>query len=183
MDTRRIALIVALIALCVTSNYVLISIYNVKFMDLIVFIAGFVFGPLVGIIAGAGSWAMYGIINPLGFSIPIWVACMFSEMLFGIAGGFVKRLVKPTAFSASKSNFLTSSLLFGVVGMLLTIAYDVLTNVVWGYVYGPSVLVAVLVGFVPMGLIHMVSNAFFFGACGLPAVKAVAKVYGKKSVG
>lgn len=52
MNTRKIALIVALVALCVASNYAMISIYNVKFMDLIVFVAGFAFGPFVGATVG-----------------------------------------------------------------------------------------------------------------------------------
>ncbi len=183
MDTKRTALIIALIALSVASNYALASVYNVKFMDVIVFIAGFSFGPLVGVLVAGGSWAIYGTINPLGFSLPILVACMGSEMLFGVAGAMVKKSVRIGAFGRSRSDFLDSALLFGTVGMLLTLTYDVVTNVVWGFVFGPNALVAVLLGFVPMGIVHMVSNAFFFGTCGLPAAKAVEKMYGSKGAG
>ncbi len=183
METKKTALIIALVALSVASNYALASVYNVKFMDVIVFIAGFAFGPLVGVLVAGGSWAIYGTINPLGFSLPILTACMGSEMLFGLAGAVIKKSMKLGELSRSESAFLDSALLFGAVGMLLTLAYDVVTNVVWGFVFGPNVLVAVLLGFVPMGIVHMVSNAFFFSTCGLPAAKAVEKMCGNKGAG
>lgn len=126
---------------------------------------------------------IYGAVNPLGFSLPIWIATMCSEMLFGVAGALVGKALSPSEAAVSRSGVFSISLLLGIIGMLLTLVYDVATNVVWGYVYGPSMLTAVLIGFVPMGLVHMISNAFFFGTCGLPAASAITKVYGRKKIG
>jgi len=179
MDTRKISLTIALAALCVATNYAMSGISNVKFMDLIVFVSGFAFGPAIGAAVGAGSWTIYGAVNPNGFSLPIWITTMFTETLFGIAGALMRRITGETSkIAVGKSDFVAVSLLLAAAGMLLTLAYDIVTNVVWGYVAGPDVLTAVIVGFVPFGIIHMVSNALFFGTCGLSAVKAITKVYG-----
>jgi uncharacterized membrane protein len=70
MNTRKIAIIVILTALCISSNYALLPFFNVKFMDFIVLVGGFCFGPLAGGLIGVLSWGIYGTINPLGFSLP-----------------------------------------------------------------------------------------------------------------
>ena len=48
MNSHKIAVVAVLIALAIATNYAMISIYNVKLMDVIVFIGGFILGPLVG---------------------------------------------------------------------------------------------------------------------------------------
>ena len=43
MNSRKTAILAVLIAISVGTNYAMISLYNVKFMDFIVFVGGFVF--------------------------------------------------------------------------------------------------------------------------------------------
>jgi uncharacterized membrane protein len=62
---------------------------NVKFMDLIVFVSGVVFGPLMGASVGVLTWLVYGTLNPYGFSLPILLATCTGESIYGIIGGML----------------------------------------------------------------------------------------------
>jgi uncharacterized membrane protein len=176
MNSRKIATIAALAALSTATNYAMVSLYNVKFMDLFAFVAGFCFGPVVGALTGILSWSVYGPINPFGFSLPIWFATMLSESIYGIGGAFVgKSLGQHSDLGKDGANL---SLFFGVLGVFLTFAYDLVTNIVFGSLNNWSVLYAVVVGFVPFGLLHVLSNALFFGVGCRPAIAAVMKAVG-----
>jgi hypothetical protein len=69
-----------------------------------------------------------------------------------------------------------------MLGAFLTVAYDMITNIAWGYVSGLNVLIAVLSG-IPFGLVHEASNAVFFGVGCVPAINALFKVIGVETVG
>jgi len=86
-DPRKIAMVALLSAAAIASNYMLIGVANVKFMDLIVFTAGFIMGPTMGAATGVMVWLVYGTINPFGFSLPILAATMIGEAIYGVAGG------------------------------------------------------------------------------------------------
>ncbi len=90
--SMRTSLIAALVALSVSSNYALIWIPNVKLMDLLVFVAGFISGPFDGAIVGALSWIVYGFLNPRGWILTILVATTVAEAVYGIAGGFLRKI-------------------------------------------------------------------------------------------
>jgi hypothetical protein len=173
MKPQTIAAITILVALAIATNYAMLPLYNIKLMDIIVFIGGFVFGPFAGASVGIFSWIVYGTLNPMGFSLNIWLATMFSEAIFGIAGGLVGR----NSFGI-REKLPQLCLSFAAVGALLTLAYDTVTNVVWGYTVGPNVISAVIIGFVPFGLIHVISNFLFFGFGCVPAISAVSNVIG-----
>jgi len=183
MNSQKLAMITILIALSIGTNYAMISFYNVKFMDLIVFVGGFCFGSFAGSLMGIISWALYGMLNPLGFSLEIWLSTMFLEPIYGIAGAMVRKKLGASELSESKSERAITHVFFGFLGMFLTFAYDFATNIVFGYVYNLNILVAVIFGFVPFGLVHMISNAFFFGMGGVPAINAIWKVIGGENSG
>jgi len=182
MTSRRIAIIAILVALAIGTNYAMMPLYNIKLMDVIVFLGGFCFGPSVGALIGVISWAVYGTLNPLGFSVPILLATMFSESIYGVAGGLIKKSFTKN-FSGFKKEQTSAYVFFGVLGFLSTLTYDVITNIVFGYVYNYSILVAVIVGFVPFGLVHIISNAFFFGLGCVPAINALLNVIGVENLG
>ncbi|MBS7632740.1 ECF transporter S component [Candidatus Bathyarchaeota archaeon] len=178
MNSRKIAAVSALTALSIGSNYAMISLHNVKLMDLIVFVGGFCFGPVAGALIGVFSWVIYGSLNPRGFLLPIWLATMFSEPIYGVVGGLVRRGVDPQEFKAFKQQQVNTSIFFGVVGLFLTFIYDLITNIVFGLVNNMSVLFAVIFGFATLGLIHMASNAFFFGIGCIPMITAITRIIG-----
>lgn len=183
MNSKKLAIIIVLTALSIGTNYVMISLYNVKLMDLIVFIGGFCFGPIVGALIGIISWAVYGTLNPLGFSLHIWLATMFSESIYGVAGAFMRKSLNRDGINEIINRGVNTCVFFGVLGMFLTFVYDVITNIVFGYVNNWSILFAVIFGFVPFGLVHMVSNAFFFGLGCVPAINAILNVVGGEKFG
>ena len=152
--SRNIALVALLAASAVASNYVLIGVPNVKFMDLIVFTAGFLMGPVMGVATGVLVWLVYGTINPYGFSLPILVATIIGESFYGVAGGFYCKF-----FQSDGSGI---DLWAAVLGFLLTFVYDLFTNVVSAFTVGIPVSVALVAG-IPFMLAHVVSNTLFFG--------------------
>jgi LytS/YehU family sensor histidine kinase len=178
MDSRKTAILIMLIAISVGTNYAMISIYNVKFMDFIVFVGGFCFGPFIGALTGITSWIVYGTLNPAGFEVRIWLATMFSEALYGIIGGLMNRALLSDGTRVLKEKILSASILFGMLGMLLTFGYDVITNAVFGIVWYQSVLVGLVMGFVPFGLVHVISNAIFFGVGCVPTIRIIEKLTG-----
>lgn len=166
MNTVKVATITILVALSISSNYALVSLHNVKLMDFITFIGGFLFGPLVGAFVGVLSWSIYGVLNPYGFVPQIWVATMFSEAIYGVAGGF---LHKANINFNGKS--LRHTIFLGNLGFLLTLIYDLLTNIAYAQVLGQNILVAMILG-APFTITHEISNALLFGTCSIPLISA-----------
>lgn len=177
MKTRKIAIIIMLTALCIGTNYLLLPLYNVKFMDFIVFVSGFCFGPAIGGLIGLLSWTIYGTINPLGFSFPVWIATMTGEAIFGIVGGVARRAFFPKKISEIKDK-LGAAILFGGLSLFLTLTYDLIANFAYSYAFGINFILAVIVGFVPFGIAHLVSNVVFFSVGCAPAINTVLKISG-----
>ncbi len=178
MKSRQIAIIATLVALSVSTNYAMMSFANVKFMDFIVFVAGFSFGPVVGALTGIFSWVVYGTLNPLGFSLPIWFATMFSETVYGLGGALVKNVLSRGDSPRSWKRNLQASLFIGLFGVLLTLTYDVITNIVYGYVSNLNIVVTVVFGVATFGIVHMISNVIFFTVGSIPTITALQKVSG-----
>jgi hypothetical protein len=176
-------LVASLVGVSVATNYVMFSFYNVKFMDLIVFISGFCFGPVVGALTGIFSWVVYGTLNPAGFEIRIWLVTMFSEAIYGVAGGLINKSLRGDGSYALREKARSASIFFGLLGMLLTFGYDLITNAVSGYIWYESILAGILVGFVPFGLAHVLSNAVFFSVGCVPAIRIISNLTGDKKDG
>jgi hypothetical protein len=168
--SRKISLMAVLTASAIASNYLLIGLLNVKFMDLIVFTGGFLFGGAFGASIGALTWLVYGTINPYGFNLPTLGATIIGETIYGIAGGLARNRLKIE--EAWKPDFR-----LGVIGFLLTFLYDVLTNIVSAWVAGIPIVVAFITG-IPFTLTHEVSNAVFFSVGVPPLVRAIRKLNG-----
>ena len=182
MNSRKIAIITVLAALSIATDYALLPFFNVKFMDFIVFVGGFCFGPFAGGFIGAISWAIYGSLNPLGFSLPVWLSTMFAEAIFGIAGGLTARFIVLPKNSSVNKDKIGTYILFGIVSMLLTFAYDFITNIAYAYAYGINLIVAIIVGFIPFGIAHLLSNVVFFSLGCVPTINTILKItIGEKS--
>jgi len=178
MNSKKIAIITILAALSIATNYAMLPFFNIKFMDFIVFVSGFCFGPLVGGFIGITSWAIYGSLNPLGFSLPVWISTMFTEAIFGIAGGLSARFIKLPKHSSLNKNKMGTYVLFGAISMVLTLIYDFITNIAYAYAYGINIIVALIVGFVPFGIVHLLSNMILFSVGCVPTINTIAKING-----
>ncbi len=174
--TRDICLVTVITAVCVGSNYAFMALPNVNIMDLIVFVTGFVFGPFIGGITGILTWAVYGVLNPLGFSVPIWISSMIGEAIFGIVGGVIGRIKDR---KLTKSFDLKFSLEISFWGLILTIIYDLFTNFVFAVTFGVSFVAAIVTGwFIPpwFGLMHEGSNLLFFFVAVHPLIRAIKRI-------
>jgi hypothetical protein len=173
MKTVKIAIIAIFCALTLGTDYALAGIPNVKLMDLIVFIGGFLFGPIVGSSIGIFSWLIYGSINPNGSPDPrIWVATMLAESVYGIVGGLLGKALVSTNFSSQR---LRLSVLFATMGFLPTVLYDLITNTVYASVIGQPVIVTIFVGAL-FAVVHEGSNFLIFGILSVPTIAALRKV-------
>jgi hypothetical protein len=167
INSRKIALTAILAATAIATNYILIGALNIKFMDLIVFTSGYMMGSWMGAFTGALVWLVYGVINPFGFSLPIFASTIIGETMFGIAGGFF------TARGVdSKMGFDPWA---AVTGFLLTFVYDLFTNIVSGVTAGVPIPLALITG-TPFMFAHMTSNTLFFGFGFNPLVNSIKKV-------
>lgn len=169
-SSQRVGIISILTATCIATNYLLIGVVNVKFMDLIVFVSGFVFGPLIGASVGVLTWMVYGTLNPYGFSLPILVVTSVGESLYGVVGG----LIGARKMGTVGVNF-SDNVKFGIIGFLLTFVYDLMTNVVSGLSVGIPLSITLVSG-IPFAIAHEVSNTAFFFIGASPLVTAIGRI-------
>ena len=172
MNTVKIAVIATFCALSIGTDYALIGLPNVKLMDLIVFVGGFLFGPVVGSSIGIFSWLIYGSMNPSGFEPRIWVATMLAETVYGITGGLLRKALGPTGLGSQQFRL---SVFFATMGFLPTVLFDLTTNIVYASVYNTPIVVAILVG-APFAVLHEGSNFLIFGVLSVPTIAALRKV-------
>ncbi len=181
LSTRQASVIAVMTALCVSTNYLLIGVVNIKFMDIIVFVSGIVFGTVVGASVGILTWLVYGTLNPYGFSLPILVATCAGESLYGIIGGLLGFRSTKNDDKITTPRLWFINIKYAIVGFLLTFVYDLFTNIVSGVVVGLPVNVAIVTG-IPFAVVHEVSNTAFFFVGALPLIKAIGRLYTDGSI-
>lgn len=174
LTVRDLSLITILTALNIGGNYALIALPNIKIMDLVVFITGFAFGASIGAITGALTWIVYGAINPYGFSPPVWLSTIVCEALFGIVGGILGR----TDYRTSEKGFSVFwfSVEIGLCGLILTIVYDLLTNIVFAVIFGLPIVAVIVTGWlIPpwFGILHEASNLILFSSSVYPLTRVI----------
>jgi hypothetical protein len=165
INPKKIALVAILAATAIATNYLMIGAINIKLMDLIVFTSGYILGSGLGAFTGGLVWLVYGSINPFGFSLPIFFSTILGEAMFGFAGGF---------FSGKKATRVFDPWA-AITGFLLTLFYDLFTNIVSGLTAGIPISLALVTG-IPFMLAHMISNTIFFGFGFKPLVNSISKV-------
>lgn len=185
ISTRVICLVTMLTSINLALNYAMIGIPNVKLMDLIVFLGGYLMGLIPGVLVGVLTWLVYGTLNPFGFNLIILVATCSSETIYAIFGWLLKKLnIGSDIISSLEINgrkFLFTSLKFGFIGFLATSIYDLITNIASVVIVGLPPIMAIISG-AWFALIHEVSNfAFFFFGC-IPLIIALKKVLPEKEV-
>ncbi len=174
--TRQLTLVALGTALALATNYLLIPAENVKLMDLIVFIIGFVGGPLAGAATGALTWSVYGTINPHGgVFLPVWISTMSGETLYGAAGGILGRRFSIGMGTRPKYRL---NVMFGLLGLGLTFVYDVVTSlgeaIAFGLSLNPAPFALFLLFGAPFLIAHEFSNLAFFSILGVRAVRSLA---------
>ena len=156
--TRTISLIAVLSAVNVATNYVLLPLPNVKLMDTIVFLTGFTLGLKSGIAVATTTWLIYGVLNPLGLSVPTLIIVTIAEYIYAFSGYLL------TKTRLNDRSYFERRLSLGVIGLLSTLTYDLITNAIVGLIFYGSAWIGLLtMNFpLPLGLIHEVSNTLLF---------------------
>lgn len=156
---KRVASLAVLAALAISSNYVLISLPNVKLMDAIVFASSMAMGLKFGAGLAILIWMVYGTLNPYGLNLPTLIVVTLSEMVYVL----FSRIPAALGFRATKAS-IRDSLVLASIGLFSTLMYDLATNAFVGYLfYGSVVMGLITMNFpIPMGIFHELSNALFF---------------------
>lgn len=200
----KISMVAVFSALSLGTNYAMSSLPNIKIMDALVFVAAFLFGLRVGVGVAVVTWLVYGFVNLFGQAGYMLFFLMIGESFYAIAGALFRRtrLSKEliglesshgnslTAAQTHESGVRWSFVVLGIIGLLAALAYDVFTNTATWFLqlYDPSRSIGTLlsqafvVGLVtmnfplPMGLMHQVSDLFFFATVAPVVVKAITKI-------
>lgn len=177
----RIALIPAFSALSLATNYAMIDLWNVKLMDALIFIAAFLFGLEVGLGSAILTWGVYGFVNPYGQDdLTLLLFLMLGECLYAVAGATLSRTSTVRELLSNSPSYRRTSILFGLIGLLATFVYDVLTNFGSWIFKTSSLYQALIVGVitgVPFAILHEASNFVFFATV-VPLAIAASKRLG-----
>jgi hypothetical protein len=162
----------AFLAAITATNLALTSFPNVKLFDVMVFVAGYTLGFRRGSIIAAVAWVVYANTNPWGLVDVVQLGTlMISETVYAGAGAMIRKCVSP-----ARVRFLPSktSLVFGLVAVVCTITYDLLTNLYtayhWAQLAGSADywkwILATLFnpGAIFFSAAHLSSNVLFFTA-------------------
>ncbi len=164
----KVSLIAVFTAISLGTNFVMIGIPNVKLMDAFVFIAAFLFGLEVGLGSAASVWAIYGFTSPYGVDDFVTLSFLVTgECLYALSGWALSRATVGRDMFKPGTYHLTRSIVFGLVGLQATFAYDVLTNFGTYFLRTSSVYQALLIGMItgaPFAILHELSNLFFFAS-------------------
>jgi hypothetical protein len=161
--TRRALLACLLAAVAASLGFALSGVPNVELVTLVVFVSGFLLGPLYGAGVGAAAATALSVFNPLGAALPPVVAAQaagqaLSGLCGGIAGPALARVPGRTA----------ARLAAGAAGLGLTVFYDVVTSAGAYVVIAGEKSIEGLVKFVAAGILfvglHIVWNTVLFAA-------------------
>lgn len=163
--TRRAVLASLLVALAIAVGYALAAVPNVELITLVVFLAGFLLGPVQGAAVGAVAMAGHSLFNVMGAAVPpILLAQVACYALVGVAGALAGPVIV-------RMGPLAAALAGAVCGALLVLGYQLVVGVVSFYTFaGESVLWAYIWGGIAYSFVHIVWNAALFMVTLRPAL-------------
>jgi len=149
---------------------------NVEFTSFFSFIVGLVEGAAAGAFFGSFVMLINGFVSPWGFgglNIPFQMVGM---TIAGVLGGLYRKFTGSISFSAR------FSLETAVLGALIALVYDLITNFGFGIQLvlageNPSLALPTTIAYGSVfSLIHIVTNSAVFGILFLPATKALNRL-------
>jgi len=176
------ALVAVFTAESLVTNYALTGIPNVKLMDALVFIAAFLFGWNVGIGIALSTWAIYGFVNPYGQAgFPLIIFLMVGECFYAIGGAALRKssIAKQLLADRTFSSDIQIAAIFGIAGLGLTFAYDLLTNFATYMFLASSFYQALIIGAItgaPFALLHEASNLLIFALASPAGIVAARRI-------
>ena len=156
------------ISCSVIMGFILAPIPNLELMTATIFLSGIILGKKAGLTTGLLTAFIWSVLNPWcsGFAYPfLLVAQCFSLSIIGAAGGIIRKVADP-----AKICFRTI-VIFGLSGFLLTLLYELLTNLsiitIAGFSF--SMIKTYFLAGIPFAALHVISNSVIYGGV-LPTV-------------
>ena len=183
---QEAAVMAAFLIAILGTNLVLTNYPNVKMFDTLVFVACYTLGFRRGALIAATAWIIYGTANPFGSSGMLLLGVQIAgEIGYALAGAVARNILLPEKIQMLPSS---TSLMFGILAVLSTLTYDVVTNVYtalhWASLAQSTDYSRWIVGtlFNPVALFfaaaHLSSNVLFFAFFAPLISKAVCKLKG-----
>jgi len=172
MNARKLAFFIIMGAVCIAIQ-IAPRPPNVEFTSFFSFIVGLAEGAVAGAFFGSFAMLINGFTSSYGFgglNIPFQMAGM---IFAGCMGGIYRKLTPKTNFSAR------FSLETAILGGLIALVYDVITNLGYGMqlvLTGESLSLALFTALAVgafFSLLHIVSNSMVFGTLFLPVTRAI----------
>ncbi|MFX1368275.1 MAG: hypothetical protein ACFFAY_06745 [Promethearchaeota archaeon] len=173
--SRWVAIAAIMSALAIVGNYVLVTIPNVELGSTVLFVTAYLFGYSMGIWCTTIMAVVFGSINPWGALIPqIWITQVLGWLYISIAGSIM----------GSQSQHIPqeswSRLEIGLVGGIITLFFDLFTNLGYAWAFGVPYWVSLASGAGFMAL-HVVTNAIVFAAA-VPSLVTAVRVQLKSMI-
>jgi hypothetical protein len=167
LSPRSVATLGVLIALVAGLGHALAAVPNVELMGLSTFVCGALLGPWRGGCVGCGAMALYSVSSPWGVAPPpVFAGQLLGLALFGVVGGLAFHTFPADVATRSPKTWLLPA----AAGFLLTVVYDLLTNLGVAWMMGTlREPLPVLGAGLAFGLWHLLWNTVLF-AVGAPTL-------------
>jgi hypothetical protein len=166
--SRKVAIVANMTALALLGSYATVGIPNVELGTVVIFITGFIFGPVLGIWCALLTSIIFSTMNPWGPFIPqIWFTQLLGWLYVSLVGGFMSR-----KFTGENYETVSHAQMF-VAGAFLAAIFDLVTNIGYSLAFGVPYFAAVLLG-LPFMVVHIISNAIIM-AIVVPRVEVILK--------
>ncbi len=166
VSARTITLLALWTAATVALGYALATVPNVELVTASIFLAGYLFGPAAGVLVGLSAEFLYSLTSPYGLAAPPLLVAQLLGMAFaGFVGGWLGNAVN------AWHRGLRLHLVFGLVGLFVTLAFDLVTTasfLVFSGITLKKLLVSALFG-LGFYLVHIGWNTLVFATV-LPAL-------------
>lgn len=168
-EVRTLTTCALLAALGVSSSTALLIVPNVEMMMIIIFIAGYRYGLRAGVSTATIATILYEMIASAFFGwLPLVTLAKFPAYLLAtIIGSILGRADRPLVDlkNGQPESVQRTSILLGIIGLLLTLAYDLLTTLAFGVsTVGFNLRGLALIYFLgmPFTILHEISNFIVF---------------------
>lgn len=147
-------------ALAFGVNAPLLAIPNIELFSFSLFLSGLFLGVSGGVATALVAGIIFVFFNPNGAQpiLAVGLIQLIGFLLFGLCGGLVRTIV------LKKDNIKITITVLLAAGALLTFWYDLTTNLVFAYLFGP--FWPALVAGLWFSAVHTVSNTVIFGLSG-----------------
>jgi hypothetical protein len=169
--TRALLLSALLTALVFVVGQALAGVPNVELVTLLVFLAGYLLGPVGGMVVGAAGMAAHSLFNVMGAAAPpVWIAQWVCYALVGLAGA----LVGPALARVTRRG--VAALLAAATGAALVLFYQAAVNAVAFFTFSSGVSLWVyLWGGIAFAAVQVVWNAAVFLLALMPTLRVLAR--------